>query len=382
MSAVLTDQQWMQKALRLAQSVLHLTSPNPRVGCVIVQDHQLVGEGATQRAGGAHAEVMALKQARQQGADLSQCTVYVSLEPCSHYGRTPPCVEALLHARPQRVVVALVDPNPHVSGKGIQALRSAGIPVDVGIGAQEALELNPGFISRMMFQRPFVWLKLASSLDGRSALADGESKWITGAEARLDGHQWRARSCMVLSGIGTIVDDNPLLTVRGLDTPRQPIRAVVDSSFRIDPNAALFNGDPVWIFTTVINPEKTALLSQRNARVIVLAATADGKVNLTELFEFLRAEDINEIHVEAGATLSGALFRQQCVDQLLVYQAPVLLGPGRPMLQLPALPQLADAKRFEFVDVRQVGADVRTVLREPSRWAQLQQILDISLQHS
>lgn len=375
MSTPLHDQQWMQAALRMAQGVLYLTAPNPRVGCVIVEANKLVGQGATQRIGGPHAEVVALQQARQNGANLRQCTVYVTLEPCSHYGRTPPCVEALLQAKPQRVVVALVDPNPQVAGRGIKALRSAGIKVEVGLCAQAAAEQNPGFISRMMHQQPFMWLKLAASVDGRSALANGESQWITGPEARADGHAWRARSCMVLSGIGTIVDDDPLLNVRGIDTARQPIRAVVDTTFRISPSAAIFNGDPVWIFTTVVNSEKTAILQDVNARVIVLNATPRGQVDLAELVRFLGTQDINEVHVEAGAVLSGALLAQQCIDQLLIYLAPTLLGPGLPMAELPVLQKLADAQRFEFIESKLMGTDVRLLLREPQRWEQRQQAL-------
>lgn len=375
------DQKWMQAALGMAQSVLYLTSPNPRVGCVIVENEQLVGAGATQRVGGPHAEIVALQQAKHNGADLSQCTVYVTLEPCSHYGKTPPCVDALLQAQPNRVVVALVDPNPLVAGKGIKALRAAGIQVDVGLCATESLTLNPGFVSRMLNQQPFMWLKLAASVDGRSALTNGQSQWITSTAARADGHHWRARSCMVLSGIGTVTDDNPLLNVRGIDTVRQPLRAVVDSTFKISPDAAIFNGDPVWIFTTARKPEKTAQLADLNARVVILGATPQGQVDLRDLLLFLREQAINEIHVEAGATLSGALLTQRCVDQLLLYLAPMLIGSGMPVAQLPALERLADAQRFEFSDMCKIGPDVRLLLQEPSRWEALQQAVKATSLH-
>ncbi len=374
------DHHWMQAALRMAHGVMYLTSPNPRVGCVIVENGQVVGQGATQRAGGPHAEIVALEQAHLNGADLSKCDVYVTLEPCSHYGKTPPCVSALLKAMPKRIVVALLDPNPQVSGQGVRALRAAGIKVDVGVCAEEAFEQNPGFISRMLRQQPFMWLKLAASADGRSALNNGQSQWITGPVARSDGHQWRARSCLVLTGIGTVIDDNPLLNVRGLETQRQPLRAVVDSTFKISPDAAIFNGDPVWIFTTVANPEKTAVLADLNARVIVLGATDEGQVHLHELTQYLGSHEINEVHVEAGATLSGALLAHRNVDQLLMYLAPTLIGPGLPMAELPELQSLIEAQRFEFIDAARVGADVRLLLREPQRWARLQQVVSTSLQ--
>ena len=375
-----SDLIWMQTALKLAQGVLYLTSPNPRVGCVIVHNNQIVGQGATQRAGNAHAEVLALQQATQRGADLSQCTVYVTLEPCSHFGRTPPCVNALLEVKPKRIVVALLDPNPQVAGRGVGALRAAGIQVDVGLCAADAMEQNPGFISRMLRQEPFFWLKLAASVDGRSALKSGESKWITGPVAREDGHKWRARSCMVLTGIGTVEADNPLLNVRGLDTQRQPLRAVLDSQLRLKPDAAILNGAPVWVFTTVNHPEKTQALLDKNATVIQLPADANGQVCLRELVSYLGTQDINEVHVEAGPRLSGALLQARVIDQLLVYMAPTLIGPGRPMVELPQLNGLFEAQRFEFLDAARVGADVRLLLREPGRWARLQQVLSTTLQ--
>ncbi|NHC60739.1 bifunctional diaminohydroxyphosphoribosylaminopyrimidine deaminase/5-amino-6-(5-phosphoribosylamino)uracil reductase RibD [Paenalcaligenes suwonensis] len=363
----------MQLALAQAQSVMHLTSPNPRVGCVIVQGDQAVAMGATQQAGGPHAEVMALAAARANNVDISTCTVYVTLEPCSHYGRTPPCVQALIQARPARVVVALLDPNPLVAGRGIRALQEAGIPVQTGVCADGALEQNPGFVSRMLREQAWIWLKLAGSLDGRSALLNGHSQWITGPEARQDGHIWRARSCVVLTGIGTVLADNPLLNVRGIDTPRQPIRAVVDTHLRLPVDAALLNGDPVWVFTSTHNPVKAQLLSEKNVTVIQVGRDVNGHADLTDVLAYIDQQDINEVHVEAGGLFSGAMLQTGRVDQIISYVAPTLLGPGQPLVVLPELQQLDAARRFEFHDALRVGKDVRLLLRDAQRWVSLQE---------
>lgn len=367
------DVKWMQQALAQAQSVMHLTSPNPRVGCVIVQDGQMVAAGATQQAGGPHAEVMALAQARERQIDLSQCTVYVTLEPCSHYGRTPPCVQALIQAKPLCVVVALLDPNPLVAGRGIRALQEANIPVQTGVCAEMALEQNPGFVSRMLRKQAWLWLKVAGSLDGRSALLNGQSQWITGPEARQDGHQWRARSCVVLTGIGTVLADNPLLNVRGIETPRQPIRAVVDTHLRLPTDAKLLNGDPVWVFTTSNDASKTKQLADKNAQVIQVGKSAAGHADLAEVLAFIDEQAINEVHVEAGGLFSGAMLQTGRVDQILSYVAPTLLGPGQPIVTLPELQQLSLAQRFEFCDAERLGKDVRLLLRDPQRWNTLQE---------
>lgn len=372
MSSV-SDVKWMQLALAQAQSVMHLTSPNPRVGCVIVQGDQAVAMGATQQAGGPHAEVMALAAARANNVDISTCTVYVTLEPCSHYGRTPPCVQALIQARPARVVVALLDPNPLVAGRGIRALQEAGIPVQTGVCADAALEQNPGFVSRMLREQAWIWLKLAGSLDGRSALLNGHSQWITGPEARRDGHIWRARSCVVLTGIGTVLADNPLLNVRGIDTPRQPIRAVVDTHLRLPVDAALLNGDPVWVFTSTHNPVKAQLLSEKNVTVIQVGRDVNGHADLTDVLAYIDQQDINEVHVEAGGLFSGAILQTGRVDQIISYVAPILLGPGQPIVALPELQQLDAARRFEFHDALRVGKDVRLLLRDAQRWVSLQE---------
>lgn len=367
------DVKWMRLAVAQAESVMYLTSPNPRVGCVIVQDEQLVAVGATQQAGGPHAEIRALMQARDKQVDLSRCTVYVTLEPCSHYGRTPPCVQALIQANPQRVVVALLDPNPLVAGRGIRALQEAGIPVKTGVCAAEALEQNPGFMSRMTRKQPWIWLKLAASLDGRSALLNGQSQWITGPEARQDGHRWRARSCVVLTGIGTVLADNPLLTVRGIETLRQPIRAIVDTHLRLPIEAAILNGDPVWVFTTQRDAAKVAQLRQKNAHVITVAQDAAGHASITEVLAYLDQQDINEVHVEAGGLFSGAMLQTGRVDQVISYVAPTLLGPGQPAVALPELQRLNQAQQFEFYDVARMGNDVRLLLRDPTRWNSLRE---------
>lgn len=362
------DLVWMRRALELARSVLYLTTPNPRVGCVIVRDGDVLGEGATQRAGGPHAEVMALRDAQARGKSVAGATVYVTLEPCSHHGRTPPCVEALLAARPARVVVAMGDPNPQVGGRGLNLLREAGIDVATGVCAAEALALNPGFVARMTRGTPWLWLKLAASLDGRSALHNGMSQWITGEPARADGHHWRARSCLVLTGMGTVLADDPQLTVRHVATPRPPRRAVVDGRFEIPESARLIDGGEIIVFTTRSDPAKAERLAARNVRVVELPEAAPGRVDLPAMLRWMGANDINEVHVEAGAGLSGALLAADCVDELLVYQAPVLLGDAMGMVQMPMLEHLDQARRFAFCDVAQLGPDVRLRARLADRW--------------
>ena len=364
------DIYWMRQAIAYSRESLYLTSPNPRVGCLIVRDGKLLASGATQRAGQAHAEVMALRNASQQGMDVAGATFYVTLEPCNHHGRTPPCVDALLAAKPARVVVAMQDPNPLVAGQGLARLRQAGIQVQAGVCVEEALAVNPGFIARMARGTPWVWLKSAASLDGHTALHNGVSKWITGPEARMDGQHWRARSCVVLTGIGTIEADDPLLNVRDIATPRQPIRAVIDSQLRINPAAKLFNGEPVLIFTTQTDAGKAERLAQHNARVITMPAEGN-RVHLPSVMKWLGENEVNEVHVEAGATLNGALLQANCADALLVYQAPMLLGDARPMFALPAMQALAQAHRFAYTDVSPVGSDVRLCAHRPEAWQAL-----------
>lgn len=365
------DQYWMGQALAMAKAALYNTTPNPRVGCVIVRDGHVLGGGATQPAGQAHAEVMALAQARQRhGDDLSDATVYVSLEPCSHHGRTPPCVDALIDARPARVVIAMQDPNPVVGGRGIERLREAGIAVTMGVEGEQALALNPGFATRMLLGRPWVWLKLAASMDGYIALPNGESKWITGAGARADGHAWRARSCVVLTGSGTVLADDPQLTVRDVPTQRQPIRAVVDTFLEIPEDARLFDGGPVWVFTTIDDPDKTRRLADRNVEVIVVPGTGT-RVDLQAVLAWMAERQINEVHVEAGSRLSGTFLDMGCVDELLLYLAPVLLADGIPMARMEPLTRLAEATRFTMMNTAQLGEDLRICLRHPGHWKTL-----------
>lgn len=368
----MTHTYYMQQALTAARQSLYITSPNPRVGCVIEYGGKIIATGATQMAGGPHAEVMALAQARALGyVSLHQATVYVTLDPCSHYGRTPPCVDALIQAQPQCVVIAMLDPNLQVAGQGVAKLRAAGIKVVVGIEMEQALAINIGFVARMVRGRPWLWLKTASSLDGRTALEDGQSKWITGPEARHDGQHFRARSCVVLTGIGTVLDDDPLLNVRDFSTARQPIRAVVDSQLRLSPQAKLMNGDPVWVFTTQSNPELTQQLADKNAQVIELPPDPSGRVSVIALMQWLAQQQINEVHVEAGATFNGALLQAGYVDALLSYIAPMLIGAGRPLMQLPVLTQLNEAPRFEILHSKIIGKDVRLLMRHADHWQHL-----------
>lgn len=374
-SPSLDDARWMQHALALAETSLYITAPNPRVGCVIVRDDAVLGQGATQQAGGPHAEVVALRDAVSKGHDPRGATVYVTLEPCSHHGRTPPCVDALIDAGVSRVVIALADPNPLVGGQGLARLRDAGIALTLGVCAEDALDQNIGFVSRMTRGLPWVWLKTGVSLDGHSALPGGESQWITGPLARADGHHWRARSCVVLSGIGTVRSDNPLLTVREIDTPRQPIRAVVDTRFEISESARIFDGGKVWVFVCRIDQAKAERLAQRNVDVVVMPSSAAG-IDLPSLMRWLAAHEVNEVHVEAGARLSGALLEAGCVDELLVYMAPMLLGQGRGMAHTPPVASLDAAERFEFIESQLVGTDMRLRLRHPSHRAALGQALD------
>lgn len=360
---------FMQQALAAARQSLYITSPNPRVGCVIVHHNQIIARGATQMAGGAHAEVMAIRQAQSQGFTAwDEAVFYVTLEPCSHHGRTPPCVEALIALKPKQVVIAMLDPNPIVAGRGVQQLRTAGIEVVTGVETEAALVINVGFVSRMVRNLPWVWLKTASSLDGRTALANGESKWITGAAARLDGQQFRARSCVVLTGIGTVLADDPQLNVRDIATPRQPIRAVIDSQLRFPLDAKMLDGHPVWIFTCVQQPDRLQPLADKNAQVVVLNANAAGQVDLHSVMRWLAQQQINEVHVEAGARLNGALLQAGYVDSLISYIAPVLLGEGRPVTQINPLSHLDQAYRFELLQSQKVGDDVRLIMRQPQSW--------------
>ena len=349
----------MAQALRLAALGLHGASPNPRVGCVIVRDGQVVGEGWHQRAGLPHAEVHALAAA---GALARGATAYITLEPCAHHGRTPPCVDALVAAGVVRVVAALRDPNPQVAGRGLALLQAAGIAVECGLLEIAARELNAGFVSRMTRGRPWVRLKAAASLDGKTALANGVSQWITGAAARRDVQSWRAQACALLTGVGTVLADDPQLTVRDLDTPRQPLRVVVDSQLRTPPNANILRGGAL-IVSVSDDPAKIQNLRNAGAEVLVLPG-ADGRVDLARLLQLLAAREVNELMVEAGATLNGALLEAGLVDELVLYLAPMLLGDAaRGLFALPVLNKMDQRTNLTLHDVRQVGTDMRVVAR-------------------
>ncbi len=367
------DRAFMARALILAANGLASAHPNPRVGCVLVRADQVLAEGWHERAGGPHAEAAALANllAKQpQGAPAAGiaagATAYVTLEPCNHHGRTPPCSEALISAGVTRVVYAIGDPNPLVKGGGAQRLREAGVAVQSGLLAAEAAELNAGFIKRMRCGIPLVRLKLAMSLDGRTALSDGRSRWITGEAARADVQQWRARSGAILTGINTVLADDPLLSVRPAGASvRQPLRVILDSELRTPPQARVFDAtgaQGVWIFTASTDAKRMAALSARGARIERCASA--GKVDIAQVLAMLGKAGINEVLVEAGATLAGALVEQRCVDELLLYVAPLVLGErARGLLQLPEPPTLEQARRFEVFETVAVGADQRIRLR-------------------
>ena len=353
------DHKYMARALELAERGLYTTTPNPRVGCVLVREGEIVGEGWHARAGEPHAEVMALRVA---GGRAAGATAYVTLEPCAHHGRTPPCSDALVRARVARVIVALADPNPLVAGKGLDMLRTAGVRTESGLMENEARELNIGFLSRMTRGRPWLRMKIAASLDGRTALANGRSQWITGLEARRDGHHWRARSCAVLTGIGTVAEDDPQLTVRDVETPRQPVRVVVDSRLEIAPSARVL-GPGTLIAAARDEVSRSGALRERGAEVIVLP-NASGKVDLAALVAELGRRGMNEVHIEAGHKLNASLLQENLVDELLVYLAPRILGDSaRGMFHLPELTDLAQCRAFELRDVRTIGGDVRVISR-------------------
>ena len=358
----------MNQALEQAAQALFLSNPNPRVGCVVVSaSGRVIGRGFTQRAGEPHAEVMALRDAAAQGNDVRGATAWVTLEPCSHHGRTGPCCDALIKAGIGRVVASIADPNPLVAGRGFERLRAAGIEVAVGPGAEESRELNIGFFSRMVRGTPWVRMKTAASLDGTTALSNGASQWITSAAARADGHAWRARACAVLTGIGTVLDDDPRLDVREVPTPRQPHVVVVDSQLQTPLDASLLiAGRACYIYAAARNDEKEAALQERGATVIHLPG-AHGKVDLPAMLRDLGGRGINELHVEAGHKLNGSLVREGLVDELLVYLAPRLLGQGRGLAQFGPLQALADGLALNFKSVEPVGPDLRILARVQGR---------------
>jgi diaminohydroxyphosphoribosylaminopyrimidine deaminase/5-amino-6-(5-phosphoribosylamino)uracil reductase len=360
---------FMQRALALARAGIGRTEPNPRVGCVIVSadGRRILGEGHTQPAGQAHAEVMALRDADARGADVRGATAYVTLEPCAHHGRTGPCCDALVAAGIARVVASLTDPNPLVAGQGFARLRAAGVAVETGPGGAESRELNLGFFSRMVRARPWVRLKIAASLDGQTALANGRSQWITGGQARADGHAWRARAGALLTGIGTVLEDDPRLDVRLVPAPRQPHLVVVDSRLETPLGARLFlPGRQLFIYTATDDAARRTALEAQGATVVPLPGPG-GKVDLAAMLRDLARREVNELHVEAGHKLNGSLVREGLVDEFLVYLAPKLLGAGRGMVQIGPLASLENAVQLEFREIGPVGADLRLLARIPGR---------------
>jgi diaminohydroxyphosphoribosylaminopyrimidine deaminase/5-amino-6-(5-phosphoribosylamino)uracil reductase len=360
MSFSAVDHGMMARALQLAERGLWTTSPNPRVGCVLVRDGDIVGEGWHEKAGEPHAEVHALRMAgeRARGA-----TAYVTLEPCSHHGRTPPCAEALIAAGVTRVVVAMGDPNPLVSGQGLAMLQVAGIETASGLLENEARELNIGFVARMSRGRPWLRLKAAASLDGKTALNNGVSQWITGPDARRDGHRWRARACAILTGIGTVRDDDPQLLVRDVETPRQPLRVVVDSRLETPLTAKILRGGPVLVAAAVDDENRANSLRAAGAEVLMLP-NPHGKVELKDLLEELGRRGINEVHAEAGFKLNGSLLREGLVDELLLYLAPCLIGhDASGLFNLPELTSLDGKRHLQIRDLRQIGEDIRLIAR-------------------
>lgn len=362
----------MRLALLLAHEASTTAPPNPAVGCVIVApDGRIVGSGRTQRAGGPHAEVMALRDAAGRGASTVGATAFVTLEPCSHHGRTGPCCDALVEAGIARVVASIADPNPLVAGQGFERLRAAGVEVEIGALAGEARELNLGFFSRMVRRTPWVRLKAATSLDGKTALENGTSQWITAEKARADGHAWRARAGAILTGVGTVIEDDPRLDVRLVETTRQPPLVIVDSRLQTPPGARLFEiGRPVWIYAAARVEEKALALEARGATVTCLA-NADGKVDLPALLADLARREVNELHVEAGHKLNGSLMREGLVDEILMYLAPKFIGDGLGMASRPyaggPLTTLDDALALDFRSFEPIGPDLRIVARVAGR---------------
>ena len=371
------DHQWMQQALSLAKKALFISNPNPRVGCVLVKENQIIGEGYTQVAGSHHAEIMAILDAKAKGHDVKDSTAYVTLEPCCHHGKTPPCTQSLIENGIKQVIAAMTDPNPQVAGQGLETLRNAGIEVRCGLLEVQARELNPGFIRRMTLGLPWVRMKIAASLDGTTALSNGVSQWITSDEARLDGHRWRAQSCCILTGIGTVKEDDPRMNVRGIDTPRQPLKVLIDSFLEVPLSSKILDSSQAGNTVVICGQVNEAhlhhqqeKLREMNIPIIQLQETSgQGKVDLKALMTYLAQKmHINEVHVEAGYKLNGSLLRENCVDELLIYLAPRLLGEGLGMANLPILNSLGESQtsNWQFIEHCQVGDDLRVRLIKKS----------------
>lgn len=355
------DHIYMARALQLAARGINSTSPNPRVGCVIVKDGKIIGEGWHQKAGEPHAEIHALMQA---GMASQGATVYVSLEPCSHHGRTPPCADALIGAGVAKVVAAAQDPNPKVAGEGLARIKAAGIEVQCGLMEAQARELNEGFFKRMVHGHPLVRIKTASSLDGKTALSNGESKWITGEAARVDVHKLRARACAILTGIETVLADNPQMNVREIETVRQPIKVIVDSSLRMPADTAILQGAKTLIACAAPDAKKAAALEAAGAEILCLPGT-DGKVDLNALLSRLAQKGVNEVMTEAGPRLNGALIAAGLADEWVQYVAPCLLGSAaRPLFELAEPASMQERLNWKLADQRMLGADLRLTWRK------------------
>jgi diaminohydroxyphosphoribosylaminopyrimidine deaminase/5-amino-6-(5-phosphoribosylamino)uracil reductase len=363
------DHHFMALALALAEQAIGLSDPNPRVGCVLVgPGGNVIGQGSTQAAGQAHAEVMALRDASAKGHSTQGSTAFVTLEPCAHFGRTPPCCDALLQAGIARLVLAVEDPNPKVAGQGLGRLRAGGVRCEVGLMTLEATALNVGFLHRMRTGRPWVRLKWASSLDGRIALPDGRSQWITSAEARCDGHAWRRRAGAVLTGIGTALADNPRLDVREWPTSCQPLRVVLDRQLRLPTSARLLAspGKALLVHGPGLAAHPMASLQQAGADLWEAPLAEGGRLDLQAVLMELGRREVNELHVEAGGQLNGAWLAAGLVDELLLYLAPRLIGPGQPPAGLPPLADLAAARSWQWLETQAIGQDLRLRLRRPS----------------
>ena len=369
------DQNYMRRALELAERGLYTTTPNPHVGAVVVKDNRILGEGWHQVAGEPHAEVLAIRDAKDKaGVDaVKGSSLYVTLEPCSHQGRTPSCADLVVAEGVARVVAAMEDPNPKVAGQGFAKLRAAGIDVRVGLLESDARELNIGFISRMTRGLPWVRLKVAASLDGKTALANGNSQWITGPEARRDGHAYRARSCAILTGIGTVIEDDPQLNVRDVVTPRQPLKIIVDSNLQTPLDAKILKEGRVLIVCAVedaAGSETVSAASERRAALrdkgfeVLCLPNQQGKVDLAGLMKELAKRDLNEIHVESGFKLNGSMLREECVDEILIYFAASIIGhTGQGMFNLPELTDLERRRKLRIHRVNLVGPDLRLIAR-------------------
>ncbi|MGZ8225937.1 MAG: bifunctional diaminohydroxyphosphoribosylaminopyrimidine deaminase/5-amino-6-(5-phosphoribosylamino)uracil reductase RibD [Methylococcaceae bacterium] len=353
------DASYMAMAIQLAKNGWHTTDPNPRVGCVLVRDGVIIGKGWHVRAGLAHAEIEALKTLE----DAKGATAYVTLEPCSHQGRTPPCCDALIKAGVSRVVMAMQDPNPLVSGRGLEKLKAAGIEVVCGVLQEDAQALNRGFIKRMTKNRPFVRTKLAMSLDGRTAMASGESKWITSAEARTDVHRLRAESSAILTGINTVITDDPALTVRFFFDVVQPVRVLLDSNLRTPITAKMVNLPGRSLILTCSQDQAKQQALQKVGFEIYCLADQNNRLDLHKVMSFLADQQINDVLVEAGSILNGVLLAERLIDEFVVYMSPCILGDqGRGLFHIPGLQAMADKKNLKLVDVRQVGQDLKLTL--------------------